>query len=202
MIDPGNFSPVVEAMSNVEAVLITHEHADHLDTGPVLEVLSAQPSIELYAPPSVAAAVRQAATDAGIEPGRIHEVEVGQEFSVAGMNISTHGGVHALIHSSLPRVANIGYFINENLYHPGDSYEVPAGITVKTLLVPLHAPWANIGQTVDFVAALNAAHNYPIHDGLLNERGLAMFDGHLTRVCTAAGHSYARLDAEPVVLEA
>lgn len=208
VLDPGNFSPVEQAMNNVEAVLITHEHADHLDIPAVLEVLAANRQITVYAPGAVATQILEAisasqdAAIGGIETQRINTVEAGKHFSVAGMEISTHGGAHAIIHSSLPRVANIGYLINENLYHPGDSYEVPEGISIKTLLVPLHAPWAKIGETLDFVANIGAAQNFPIHDGLLNERGLAMFDGHLTRICTAAGHSYQRLGEERVVLDA
>lgn len=208
VLDPGNFSPVQQAMADVEAVLITHEHADHLDIPAVLAVLGAHRQITVYAPGVVADQLREAivasedAAVKGIETQRIKTVEVGEHFSVAGMEISTHGGAHAIIHSSLPRVANIGYFINENLYHPGDSYQVPEGISIKTLLVPLHAPWAKIGETLDFVTSVGAAQNFPIHDGLLNERGLSMFDGHLTRICTAAGTSYQRLGTEPRAIDA
>lgn len=207
VLDPGSFSPVDRAMHDVEAVLITHEHADHLDIPAVLAVLGAHPQIILYAPGVVAAQVLEAiaaskdAAVAGIAAARINTVAVGQRFNVAGMQISTHGGAHAIIHSSLPRVANIGYLINENLYHPGDSYEVPTGLSIKTLLVPLHAPWAKIGETLDFVTAIGAEQNFPIHDGLLNERGLGMFDGHLQRICTAAGTSYQRLGELPITLD-
>ncbi|PQZ88561.1 MBL fold metallo-hydrolase [Arthrobacter sp. MYb227] len=208
VLDPGNFSPLDRAMADVEAVLITHEHADHLDIPAVLAVLGANPQITVYAPGTVAKQVLAAIAASedvavsGIETESINTVEVGEHFSVAGMEISTHGGAHAIIHSSLPRVANIGYFINEFLYHPGDSYQVPEGISIKTLLVPLHAPWAKIGETLDFVASVGAAQNFPIHDGLLNERGLSMFDGHLTRICTAAGAGYQRLGEEPLALDA
>ncbi len=146
----------------------------------------------------------EAAVAAGVPDARerIHAVAAGESFSVAGMEVSAHGGEHALIHATLPRVANLGYFIDGRLYHPGDSYHVPEGIDVETLLIPAHAPWAKIGETIDFLVAVGAARNFPIHDGLLNARGLAMMDGHLTRVANEHGLSYRRIaDGEIVSLD-
>ena len=37
----------------------------------------------------------------------------------------TFGGQHALIHPSIPIVANVGYLIDDAVYHPGDSFIVP-----------------------------------------------------------------------------
>ena len=202
-IDPGNFSRVPEALEGVEAVLVTHEHADHLDLEPVVEALATRNGLVLHAPAPVAARVLEAALAAGVggAAGRIHAVEPGDTFEAAGMRVSAHGGVHALIHADLPRVANIGYFVDGRIYHPGDSYEVPGGIEVEVLLVPAHAPWAKIGETIDFLAAVGAARNFPIHDGLLNARGLAMMDGHLGRVAGERGLSYRRIaDGERVPL--
>ena len=203
-IDPGNFSSVADALEGVEAVLVTHEHADHLDLDPVVETLKTRIGLSLHAPAPVAARVLEAAVAAGVPDAqaRIHAVAAGDSFSVAGMEVSAHGGEHALIHASLPRVANIGYFIDGRLYHPGDSYHVPEGIDVEILLIPAHAPWAKIWETIDFLAAVGAAQNYPIHDGLLNARGLAMMDAHLNRVANEHGLSYRRIaDGELVSLD-
>lgn len=200
-IDPGNLGSTAEALAGVEAVLVTHEHPDHLDLEPVLAALEANAELSLFAPEPVAHRVLEAAAAANVQgiEGRIHAVAPGETFSVAGMEVSTHGGRHALIHEALPSVANVGYFINERLYHPGDSYHVPEGIDIETLLIPAHAPWAKIGETLDFLAAVSAARNYPIHDGLLNERGLALVDGHLTRVANERGLSYRRLSPGELV---
>jgi hypothetical protein len=106
--------------------------------------------------------------------------------------------MHAVIHHSLPGVSNIGYFIDGRLFHPGDSYQVPEGIAVGTLLVPAHAPWAKIAETIEFLSIVGAAQNIPIHDGLLNERGLALVDRHLGRVAAERGLDYRRIpNGEP-----
>lgn len=195
LIDPGTFSPVAEALEGVEAILVTHVHPDHLDSAPVLAALAASTQLVLYAPPSLAESLREAATEAGVpETGaRIHGVGPGISFEAAGLEVSTHGGFHALIHHTLPTVANIGYFIGGKLYHPGDSYQVPEGIEVQALLLPAHAPWAKIGETIEFLSMVGAPQNFPIHDGLLNERGLELIDGHMQRVAGEQGISYRRI---------
>ncbi len=203
VIDPGTFSPLEVALDGVAAILATHEHADHLDTGAVLGALARDRALVLYAPPSLAASVLAAAAEASVPDaaGRIRAIGPGVSFEAAGMEISTHGGMHAVIHHALPVVANIGYFIARELYHPGDSYQVPEGIEVSTLLVPAHAPWAKIGETIEFLSMVNAADNIPIHDGLLNERGLSLVDGHLGRVAAERGLGYRRIPNQtPVVL--
>ena len=58
-IDPGNFSSVADALAGVEAVLVTHEHADHLDLDPVVEALKTRTGLSLHAP----------ATGGGAGPG-------------------------------------------------------------------------------------------------------------------------------------
>ncbi|MDO5744843.1 MAG: MBL fold metallo-hydrolase [Micrococcaceae bacterium] len=195
LIDPGTFSPVEQALEGVEAILVTHEHPDHFDSTPVLAALAVDTELALYAPPALAESLRAAAQEAGVPDAgkRIHGVGPGERFEAAGLGISTHGGFHALIHHALPTVANIGYFIGGKLYHPGDSYQVPEGIEVKTLLIPAHAPWAKIGETIDFLSMVSAPQNFPIHDGLLNERGLALVDGHMERVAAEHGIAYRRI---------
>ncbi|MFL4476080.1 MBL fold metallo-hydrolase [Paeniglutamicibacter sp. MACA_103] len=204
VIDPGNNSQLDGALEGVEAILVTHEHADHLDREPVLRAMAGNPRLTLHAPVALARSVLAAAQAAGV-PGaeeRIHGVGPGATFRAAGLEITTHGGMHAVIHHALPVVPNLGYFIAGTLYHPGDSYQVPEGIAVRTLLVPAHAPWAKIGETIEFMSILGAEQNFPIHDGFLNERGLALVDGHLGRVAAERGLEYRRIaNGEAVSLD-
>ena len=201
LIDPGTFSTLAEAFTGVEAVLATHEHPDHLDIAALLAAMQANPELVFYGPPALAATVLESAEGAAADgtgrivaaAARIHGVSPGAHFAAAGLDISTHGGAHAVIHRSLPVVANLGFFIGGELFHPGDSYQVPEGIEVATLLIPAHAPWAKIGESLDFLEIIGAPLNVPIHDGLLNERGLGLVDGHLSRVAGEHGLEYRRI---------
>ena len=82
-----------------------------------------------------------------------------------------------MIHRDIPRIGNVGYVLQSEgqptLFHPGDALDtVPGGVDI--LAVPAYGPWAAMKETVDFVRAVGALEGFPIHDGLLNERGFGL----------------------------
>ncbi|MET3809000.1 MBL fold metallo-hydrolase [Arthrobacter sp. UYEF3] len=190
VLDPGIFSETEQALAGASAVLITHEHADHIDVDAVSGALLANQDLQLFAPDGVAAQLR------GKAPGaaeRIHTVAAGETFEAAGFVIRSFGGQHALIHPQIPVVANVGYLVDSNVYHPGDSFAIPDGIEVQTLLVPIHAPWNKVGEVVDFVIGVRAPRAFPIHDALLNETGRGLVEGHVTWIGAKYGTEYRHL---------
>lgn len=191
VIDPGTFTDVPEALEGAEHILVTHEHADHLDDGPVLEFLAANPRVTVRAPAAPAARLAGAA---GVSADRIIATGAGEQFESAGFDVRTVGGQHALIHPQIPVVANTGYVLDGLVYHPGDSYIVPAGPAPHTLLVPLSAPWSKLSEMVDFITAVRPRQAIPVHDGLLNGRGLPMYRRQATTFAERHG-------TELVVLE-
>jgi L-ascorbate metabolism protein UlaG (beta-lactamase superfamily) len=192
VLDPGTYSETGQALDGAGAVLITHEHGDHVDVPAVVLALQGNDALQVFAPAGVAGKLRSEAPFA--EP-RIHEVDPGSTFSPAGFDVRTFGGQHALIHPQIPVVANIGYLVDSNVYHPGDSFVIPDGIPVRTLLVPVHAPWNKVGEVVDFVIGVRAARAFPIHDALLNETGLGLIEGHVKRLGAKYGTEYAHLSS-------
>lgn len=195
VIDPGTFSESDEALAGAQAVLVTHEHNDHIDRPALLAAMRNNGTLEVYAPAGVADALRE---DNEVS-GCVHAVEPGTGFEAAGFSVRTFGGQHALIHAQIPVVANIGYLVEENVYHPGDSFTVPDGFEVKTLLVPLHAPWSKVGEVVDFVIAVRAPKAFPVHDALLNDVGRGIVEGHVSRIGARYGTAYTRLAARESV---
>ncbi len=65
VFDPGNFSETDLALAGADAVLITHEHPDHIDVDAVTAALLADDALQLFAPAGVAAQLREKAPDAG-----------------------------------------------------------------------------------------------------------------------------------------
>ncbi|MGO4187024.1 MBL fold metallo-hydrolase [Pseudarthrobacter sp. TAF60_1] len=190
VLDPGTFSETAEALDGAHAVLITHEHPDHVDVPAMTRALETAAALAVFAPAGVAAALREEAPQAA---ERIHAVEAGSTFDAAGFNVRSFGGQHALIHPQIPLVANIGYLVEGNVYHPGDSFIVPDGLQVQTLLVPIHAPWSKAAEVVDFVISVRAQQAFQIHDGLLNETGLKMVEGHVARLGGKYGTTFTHL---------
>jgi glyoxylase-like metal-dependent hydrolase (beta-lactamase superfamily II) len=174
VIDPGAFSETAVALDGVGAVLITHEHFDHVNADAVLEAARANPELRVWAPPSV---VQQL----GELGSRATAVSAGESFDAAGFSVRTFGGQHAVIHPVIGTpCANVGYLVDDEVYHPGDSFVVPTA-PVSTLLVPLHAPWSKLAEVIDFVIAVRAPQAFQIHDAMLSESGSKNAVGYVTR---------------------
>ena len=109
--------------------------------------------------------------------------------------MQTFGGQHALIHPTIPVVANVGYLVSEAVYHPGDSFVVPDR-PVETLLLPLHAPWSKTGEVIDFLISVRATRAVQVHDALLNDTGRAGIEAHVNRIGDRYGTEFRHLDPQ------
>ena len=177
VIDPGTYSEP-ESLSGATAVLITHEHADHIDVDNLQAARAGNPALTVHTHPALAAALGD-----GVIP-----VAPGDTFTAAGFSVRAVGGAHAEIIDGLPGCPNIG-FIADGLYHPGDSLFVPAE-PVDTLLVPASGPWLKLGEAIEFARAVKPARAFPIHDAMFSDLGLDNFDRWLDM---KGGTDYARI---------
>jgi L-ascorbate metabolism protein UlaG (beta-lactamase superfamily) len=167
VIDPGTFSDAAGALDGAAAVLVTHEHPDHLDADAIRAALSSDPGVTLWANQSICAQFAEFGD-------RVHEVKHGDALEVAGFDVHVYGVDHALIHPDIPLVVNTGFLVDGELFHPGDSFTIPED-PVSTLLVPISAPWLKAGDMIDYFRAVAPARGYAIHDAILNDAGLALF---------------------------
>jgi L-ascorbate metabolism protein UlaG (beta-lactamase superfamily) len=186
VIDPGAFSER-EAVDGATAVLVTHEHIDHLD----LDNLRATD-----APIFTIEAVRTQIADA--DPAvaeRVTVVSPGEQVDV-GVPVTTVGELHAVIHEELPRFYNSGYVVDlggTRVYHPGDSFTPPGG-PVDLLFLPVQAPWSKLAEVVAFGRSAGAPRAVAVHDGLLNDVGLAVVGRNVEALLGATGVGYERLE--------
>jgi L-ascorbate metabolism protein UlaG (beta-lactamase superfamily) len=176
LVDPGVFSTSWQALTDLDAVLITHQHPDHADVESLPALAAANPGARLIAEAAVAGMVSDLSPETA---------GVGDTIDLGEITIDVVGGEHALLHPRIPRVGNVGYLFRENggpsLFHPGDSYDVtPPGIDL--LALPLVAPWASAATTIDFANAVGPGKAIPIHDAFLADNGKATW----MRICGGA----------------
>jgi L-ascorbate metabolism protein UlaG (beta-lactamase superfamily) len=170
LIDPGSFSTGFEGLTGLDAVLVTHQHPDHLDPERLPALLRANPDARLIVDSGTAGQL----TDVDHEA-----VEPGATVTVGGARVEVLGGQHAVIHPDIPRIVNNAYLVDGTHLHPGDALDtVPADIDV--LFLPAAAPWSKISETIEYLRAVAPRAAVPIHQGILANP--AVFYGHFDRL--------------------
>ncbi|GLZ33294.1 MBL fold metallo-hydrolase [Lentzea sp. NBRC 105346] len=156
LIDPGIFSAGFEEVTDLDAVLITHQHFDHLDLDKLPALLKRNPKAQL---------ITDSGSAAQVENARV--ATPGEVIKIGGASVRVVGGEHAVIHRDIPIVPNTGYVIDDGaFYHPGDSLFVPDE-DVDVLGLPTGAPWLKLGEAVDFLREIAPRVAVPIHEKVL-----------------------------------
>lgn len=187
LVDPGIFSPPETfELAGLDAIIVTHQHADHLDPARVSGLLTGNPDAQLLCD----------AQSAGIRHEEYGEQWIthtaGDETRIGVLSVIGVGGNHARILDDLPLVSNIGIIIQTpdqiRLFHPGDSYDyVPDDIDV--LALPLSAPWTKISETAAFLSRIGPADMFYIHDCTISERAYGTYASHAQRFAPGRVHA-------------
>lgn len=173
LVDPGVFSvDETFALGDLDAVVVTHQHPDHLDQERIGDLLERNPGALLLADPE----------SVDVLGGGWSANADGAEHVVGSLTVTGVGSTHAEILPSIPRVTNVGVLVSSpevRVLHPGDTYEyAPEGVDV--LAVPLTAPWAKISETVEFVQRVAPRSLLPIHDRIVSELGYGVYWSHVS----------------------
>ena len=171
VIDPGAFSDR-SGLETAGAVLVSHEHPDHLDLDRLREAMDDSQTLAVWGPPDVAARLVQA----GAPEGRVHAVAAGDRFTAAGFSVEALGEGHAVVYPGLPGVQNRAYLIDGAVLHPGDSLDNLPASAVEVLLLPVSAPWLKLAEAIDYLRAVRPARAVPIHDAILSDAGKQLVD--------------------------
>lgn len=158
LIDPGTFSHGFEELTGLAAVLVTHQHYDHLDIERLRLVLERNEQAGLYADAATAAILAEAGIAASV-------VQPGDHVDV-GTGIDVHGGYHAVIHPDVPVVPNVAFLLGGRFFHPGDSFTIPH-VDVEILGLPTGGPWLKASEAVEYVRAITPNIAIPIHEAVL-----------------------------------
>jgi len=162
LFDPGTDSSGFEELRDLTAILITHEHDDHVDYAKLPALRAANPGAVMVADRDTAAKLEGA-----------RAVEPGDSLELGGATVDVVGGSHEHIYLDVPGCTNAGYLVNRGeFYHSGDSYFVPDA-TIDILALPTSGPWLRLGDAITFLHAVGPRVAIPMHEAQLSHTGLS-----------------------------
>lgn len=191
IVDPGGWTTDLPALESVVAVVVTHDHPDHLNTAALGAIIAHNPQAIIYAHESITKQLDDTL------PSKA--VAAGEKVMIEPFSLEFFGGEHAEIHKSYPKSTNLGVLINDAVYYPGDSFTLP-NKNVRVLALPVAAPWLKISEAMDFCAAVKAELVFPTHDAVLSKNGKALPDRMIPAFAENYGGKYIRLH-EPTEID-
>jgi L-ascorbate metabolism protein UlaG (beta-lactamase superfamily) len=166
LLDPGSYSGEVQA-DNLDAILITHNHQDHLNIDLLQSILTRNPQAQIVTVAEVGKDLDEAHIQYTV-------IEDGAEVTVAGVSVRSSGMRHSYIYGTMPQCQNTGFIIADRFYYPGDSLHVPEE-KIEILALPVAGPWMKLSECIDFAKAVKPTYVIPVHDGFIREdRGASL----------------------------
>src|SRR3989338_676053 len=158
LIDPGSYTKGfdISAFEKADYLLITHEHADHMDIKLIREITAKFPKVKVMSNESVA-----------------------EILAKEGIKVSTEGNddiriieaKHEPILGKAP--PNCLFNIFGKITHPGDSHSFSS--TLEILALPITAPWGSMVAAAQLAVKLKPKIAVPIHDWHLSEEGRKVY---------------------------
>jgi L-ascorbate metabolism protein UlaG (beta-lactamase superfamily) len=157
MTDPGMYTTAQNDIKDIDYVVITHEHADHIHMDSLKIVLANNPDAKIISNSAVGAILSK--------EGIAYEiVEDGQSKQLGSILVEGYGTKHAEIFEEYAQVLNTGYFFNNKLFYPGDALYNPQK-PVEVLAFPTAGAWANVKESINYVLEVTPKKCFPVHDG-------------------------------------
>lgn len=189
LTDPGMFSGGLEDLTNLDLILITHEHTDHLHTDSLQTLVTQNPGVHVITNGSVGKILCEQEVPFAVLADGGHE-------SVAGVALKAYDGKHEEIYQEFGQVQNTGFLLeNGQFFYPGDSYMIPDE-PVQVLAAPVAGSWCKVPEAIRYVLSVAPKQMIPVHDAVLSEAGRQGVYTHFARELEAKGIGFIELKHE------
>ena len=163
LTDPGSYTTAQNKLKNIDVVLITHEHPDHIHMDSLKLVLKNNPTVKIFTNGAVAKLLE-------VEKISFQLLNDKESIEIEAVLIEALEEQHAIIYPGLPRVLNTGFIIANKLFYPGDALIQP-NQSVEVLACPVAGPWIKLAEAIDYAKAIKPNKIFPVHDGGLSSSG-------------------------------
>lgn len=164
LIDPGIWSEGFIDLEHIDALLITHEHPDHFDIEAIKHILAQNKKCTVFTNTSVQKKLQEINMSSDV-------LIVGKTISIQGVLVQAINCPHEEIYPTIVCPENIGYWIGEKLFYPGDNVSVIPDFSVDVLALPVIAPWMKLADAIDYGKKIKPRICFPVHDGMLKHTG-------------------------------
>jgi L-ascorbate metabolism protein UlaG (beta-lactamase superfamily) len=154
LIDPGSFVAekyTADLFGQIDAVLITHEHADHAHAQLIAGLKVG--ATKVYANRSTQLLLGDLVTDIASD---------GQTIDIGTLKVGVRDLPHVDMPDGSPGPQNTGYIIDDVLFHPGDGIKIE-GVSVPVGAVPIAGPDISPRDVFDFAKSIGCKVAIPIH---------------------------------------
>jgi L-ascorbate metabolism protein UlaG (beta-lactamase superfamily) len=182
LVDPGRFCAQQNELTDIDIILITHEHADHCHSESVTRIVGNNPDAIIVTNTSVAVLLATLEIEAYVLEGR-------DSATVADILLEAFDGPHVEIFEEFGLVQNTGYFVENTFYFPGDAYTEP-NKPVNVLALPVAGPWCKISDAISYAKSVAPKTAFPVHDATLNDTGRSVTYPHFERELKKVGSEF------------
>ncbi|MBI1984549.1 MAG: MBL fold metallo-hydrolase [Candidatus Wildermuthbacteria bacterium] len=187
LIDPGNYTAQanvldLESIAKLDYLVITHEHADHMDI-PLIKKISVKfPGLQIMSNSSVKSILEK--------EGLI--VLTGGNEDIALKEIP-----HEAVFGVSSPVKNVLAKVFGKLMHPGDSFQF--GSSAEILALPVQAPWGHLTEAMEKAVQVKPKAVIPIHDWHWNEEARKNFFERISQYLQQHGIAFYPLEGDETI---
>ncbi|MGH7195610.1 MAG: MBL fold metallo-hydrolase [Candidatus Saccharimonadales bacterium] len=188
VIDPGSLvtkSYYARDLLPLAGVLLTHEHADHVDPELIRALNQGANDLEVIGNEDTAGAYNGLLTKV---------VKDGEKFKLAEFNIQARELPHCPMIDGSDGPQNTGYLIDGVFFDPGDGINIE-GLSAAAAAVPIAGPDISPRDFVSFIKQINCQTVIPMHydyfpsDPKFYQQLLSGIDGTLNVAVLADGQT-------------